>query len=208
MGSRIWLPPSIMDPNNAVCATLMDTCFWPFAHLETLSLSLNDRDWTAPFFFRPITGLQILLSINLGLKKLDLCLPINNGTDEGNRYSMEQICPLQPTMWPRLEVFKVSCLRVDVVQLLRRMMFEMPALRVLQLLCIELMSHTWEVVIECMSRTMQLSSFLIDRCLGLLYPDRKAIWSAESHVIDINHRPYIQDDHERFLEKIEQYVVR
>lgn len=148
------------------------------------------------------SGLETLLNSLKFLKSLKLRLPCSVGDDElANVYLRQyQVLP-QPKTWERLESLMLWGMAARATEVCSLLLTKMPVLRDLSIASIELLTGTWEGVIERLRQEGELSSFEIDGMEGLEFLHRQKqefpslgeqIPEIEDYVFNGGRHPYLK----------------
>ena len=160
-----------------------------FSGLKTLKLRITYDDKNTLIPYASMDGLRSLLGSMHHLESLTLSLPDNRPNQL--LYSCEDIFPPQGR-WSHLTSLHLDNFASSATDFLTLLTRAMPNLKDLHLSTIELLSGTWEGVLECMMQLMHLS-------LLLIYPDTEFLHCGGDKFLD-EQESFIRDE-------IENYVV-
>lgn len=201
--NRTHIPVTALGPE--VLANSMLNGLREYDQLRSLSLCIQDRRFLADDTPIAIPSLSKLLHVTTQLRHLELNLPLKTAT-QGLYFTIRDIFHLGSTVtWPHLRILNLNNLAINAAHWIALLVFSVPCLQSLIVLNIELGDSHWPVVIECMHKSLSLSRFKIRRGPGLR--------NADQTVLSTRDTPHVTEDewgteeHHRFLDKIEHYVV-
>ncbi|KAI4196780.1 MAG: hypothetical protein LQ350_006350 [Teloschistes chrysophthalmus] len=192
---------------------------WPYKHLAELNLCVDTSDAANLPVICPLLGLQSLLRGAPLLERLTLALQLLDADDEdcmpGPIYTIDQVFPTNPaTVWAHLRSFKITHLKVDPDSLGNLLVGSMPNLGSMYFGNIELTSGTWQDIVSFMRQSMVLKKFKIYpewpaylTGWGLLYPNRRIIWSKDEPILNKSEPEFLEDEHRDYMKAIGHYVV-
>ena len=162
-----------------------------FSGLKKLDLSIAAYGGEkTPVLFPNMDGLRLLLCSMPRLEVLSLELP-GDDADKPALYAFNQVFP-QQGQWSQLTTLSLRALASSATDFLTLLVCRMPSLTKLELRDVELLTSSWEGVIECMKQSMHLRRFEID--------SRAELWHREGIIF----YGYPYDSAHRH--KIEEYV--
>lgn len=157
--SYIWcVPAHVFDRSQMKNISYHGLDVVAFSGLRHLKISIApDVVGISPGLYPDMDGLQCLLGSMHNLELLDLRLPRNiQGKPAFHTY--DQIFPKEGH-WSQLTTLSLCNLASSAADLLTLLTGRMPNLRDFQLGSVELLTGTWEGVIECMMQSMHLRRF-------------------------------------------------
>ena len=150
------IPPFLFDTTRAQSLNFIGLDTAAFSGLQVLKLRIAAYgDERTPDIFPNMDGLRLLLGSLHRLNELDLILPGDG--DKPDFYTFSQVFP-QDYHWDHLTSLSLRSFSSSAADLLTLIICRMRRLSHLRLDMIGLLSDTWEGVIECMMRSMHLSS--------------------------------------------------
>ena len=213
------IPPYVFDRRQLGSNSFHGFDVVALSGLKELKLSIAAYGGEAtPEYFPNMDGLRFLLGSMHHLEVLDLKLPADP-RDDPTLYKHDQIFPREG-QWSQLKSLSlqnVASTAEDFLVLLTR---KSPILSNLELGMVELLTGTWDGVIECMMQSMHLSKFNIIYDTAFLhrggidfleskhYPDPEVIEkyvenggrhpALQTHEPDSAAQRYVTEDLERF----------
>ncbi len=212
------IPPFVFDRRQLESLSFYGFHLVAFSGLKELKLSIAAYgDEATPKYFPNMDGLRFLLGSMHYLEVLDLELPAES-EDDPTLYNHNQIFPREG-QWSQLKSLSLQNFASTAEDFLALLTCKSPILGDLRLATVELLTGTWEGVIECMMQSMGLSNFdiletqfwnsrSIQRLVHEHYPDTDVIKkyvenggrhpSLQSHEPDSAAQKYVTEDLERF----------
>ena len=191
--------------DEALTSSLLNG-FRDYDQLRSLSLCIQDRHFLVDDRLIAMPSLPKLLRATTQLRRLKLNLPGKTAT-QGLYYTVREIfLSGQNITWPYLESLNINNIATDASRWIALLVFSLPNLRSLILLNIELDDFHWPVVIESMHHSLSLSEFRIRRGPGLRNADHTVLSTQDTPHVTANE--WGTEDHHKFLDKIEHYVIQ
>lgn len=169
-----------------------------FLGLKKLDLCIaNYGIGNTPKLFPNMNGLRFLLGSMPHLVVLYLTLP--GGLHKTPLYAFEQVFP-QQGQWSKLTTLSLQALASSATDFLTLLVCRMPSLTELELGNVELLTGSWEGVIECMMQSMHLLKFDIPTSGHLRHCGGTSLY-------DLPHAHAHRDKIKRYVEKGGTYIL-
>ena len=152
------IPPHVFDKSAVEGLSFYGLDMVAFSGLKYLKLHIAAycNGWATSIWLRNIDGLRALLGSMHNLEALDLDLPEDRKFNP-TLYNHNQVFP-QDGRWTQLKSLRLHNLASSAADFLTLLTRQMPNLNKLELGVTELLTGTWEGVIECMMQSMHLTS--------------------------------------------------
>ena len=197
------IPPYIFDRSQPNSLSSHGLDIVAFSGLKILKLRIAAYgDEKTPEYFPNMDGLRFLLGSLRHLEVLNLDLPAVP-EDQQVFYNYNEVFPPE-CQWNQLETLSLQNLASDAADFLALLIQRAPNLNDLELGTIELLSGTWEGVIECMMQSMHLSSSYFAPYTQFLhrggteFPATKdlnhSLWEIEEYVETGGRHPCLRSD--------------